>query len=212
MDKDKKQQKPNLYLLLDVKYNPIARGELLGSPDAPTWQVRILDGKIAQVCEQEKLQLVCMSDADVDFLGRVIQSRGDCIILERQRALDGKIRQNLRMPVGFSSVIYPITGTWRGQRTIKAHDLSCGGIAFLSEAALADRERLEVVIPITDEPLVLRGEVLRRKPAEQGRTFYALKFVDLCRDEEVLVRKAVFNIQLRSQARRDAALAGQQSL
>jgi hypothetical protein len=208
MDKtDKKQQKQNLYLLLDVKYTPIARGELLGSPDAPTWQVRILDGKIAQVRNQEKLQLVCMSDADVDFLGRVIQCRDDCIILERQRALDGKIRQNLRMPADFTSVIYPLTGTWQGQRAIKAHDLSCGGIAFYSEAALADRERLEIVIPVTDEPLILRGEVLRRKPAEQGRTFYALKFVDLCSDEEMYVRKAVFNIQLRSQNRRDAAMA-----
>lgn len=59
-----------------------------------------------------------------------------------------------------------------------------------------------MVIPITSEPVILRLEVLRQRPTDREDTvFYAGKFVDMCNDEEVLVREAVFNIQLQSRPR-----------
>jgi hypothetical protein len=192
-----KQAAEPLYLLLDSKYNPIARGLLLSPPDAESWQVRVLDDKLPAVERHSTLQLVSMGQGK-DLLGRLVRTRGDCVVLEPMRLLSEEVRQNLRMPTDFSSFIYPLTGGWKGRRRVKARDLSCGGITFYCRQELADREQLEVVIPITEQPLILRGEVLRRRPGDGGGdTLYALQFVDLCSDEETLVRRAVFHIQLR---------------
>ena len=53
-----------------------------------------------------------------------------------------------------------------------------------------------MVIPVTEEPVILRCEVLRRKELRNDKLLYAVKFVDMCEDEEVTVREAVFSIQL----------------
>ena len=54
-----------------------------------------------------------------------------------------------------------------------------------------------MVVPVTSQPLVVRGEILRQRPTErEGVTLYAAKFVNLCNDEEMLLREAVFNLQL----------------
>ena len=42
-------------------------------------------------------------------------------------------------------------------------------------------------------------QVLRMRPTERAAVplMYAAKFVDLCNDEETLLRESVFNLQLR---------------
>jgi hypothetical protein len=196
----------NSYLLLDSKYNPLARGQLVSPPTAANLQVRVLDNKLDAVTAHETIQLVNLSDEGGDFLGRIIQVRNDCVILEQIRMLGNEVRLNFRMPVRFSSVIYPLTGKWKGKREITAKDLSCSGISFYSQEPLADKEQLEVVIPTTELPLVLKCEILRHRPADQGPALYASKFIDTCHDEEVLVRKTVFNIQLQDRARAGASM------
>ena len=80
---------------------------------------------------------------------------------------------------------------------IKAKDLSCGGIAFWSPILLEDREIVEMVLPVTDSPLVVKSQILRVLPDEASdQPLYASKFVDLIHDEEALIRKAVFSIQI----------------
>jgi hypothetical protein len=190
-----------LYLLLNSKYVPIAQGRLLSPPDAPNWQVRVLGDKMEAVMKHQKIQLVSLSGDGNDLLGRIIQQRGDCIVLETLRPLGNEVRENLRLPASFSSFIYPLTGAWKGRRTITAHDISCGGITFHCDQELEMGERMEVVIPITEQPLILKGEVLRRSTTDQGNPFYALKFVEMCNDEEVIMRKSVFNIQLMNRVR-----------
>ena len=99
----------------------------------------------------------------------------------------------------FESVMYPVTGRWKGQRTFKAKDLSCGGIAFWSGIPLEEREIVEMVLPVTDSPLVVKTQVLRRLEDDSTELpLYASKFVDLIQDEESLIRKAVFSIQIDS--------------
>lgn len=192
----------NSYLILDSQNQPLARGLLESPPDAPTWQVRVLDDKVDDVMAHQQIQLVSMASSGAALLGRIIRSRNDFVVLEKLKSLDNDMRQNLRMPANFHSFLYPLTGAWRGRRELRANDLSCGGIAFYSTPGLNDRERVEIVIPITSQPLLLRLELLRQRPTdEEGVVFYAGKFIDLCNDEEMMVREAVFNIQLRSRPR-----------
>jgi hypothetical protein len=178
---------------------------LVSAPTAANLQVRVLDDKLDVVTAHKTVQMVNLADEGGDFLGRIIQVRNDCVVLEQLRLLGNEIRLNFRMPVCFSSVIYPLTGNWKGKREITAKDLSCSGISFYSQEPLADREHLEMVIPTTELPLVLKCEILRHRPNEQGPALYAAKFIDTCHDEEVLVRKTVFSIQIQDRARAGAS-------
>ena len=202
----KQELQSNAYLLLDSRNAPLARGLLESPPESATWQVRVLDDKISAVMEHEEIQMVSMASSGAALLGRILRSRNDFVVLEKLQKLDSDMRQNLRMPAHFRSFLYPVTGSWRGRREIRANDLSCGGLAFFCSGSLAERERVEVVIPITTEPVILRLEILRQRPTDQEDTvFYAGKFVDMCNDEEMLVREAVFNIQLQSRPRPSGA-------
>ena len=42
-----------------------------------------------------------------------------------------------------------------------------------------------MVIPVTEEPVILRCEILRRQELRNDKLLYAVKFVDMCEDEEV---------------------------
>ena len=54
-----------------------------------------------------------------------------------------------------------------------------------------------MVLPVTDAPLIVRTQVLRQLPDEGSREpLYASRVVDLIHDEEALIRKAVFSIQI----------------
>ena len=104
---------------------------------------------------------------------------------------------NLRVPVQFKSFIYPLTGRWKGRREVESNDLSCGGVAFFTNHGLQIGEQVEIVVPVTSEPLVVRCELLRLRPTERSESMmYAAKFVELCDDEETMLREAVFNLQL----------------
>ena len=94
--------------------------------------------------------------------------------------------------------MYPVTGWWKGQRAFRAKDLSCGGIAFYSAYPLEDREIVEMVLPVTDSPLIVKTQVIREVNEVGSPPLYAAKFVDLIQDEEALIRKAVFSIQIRT--------------
>ena len=85
------------------------------------------------------------------------------------------------------------------ERALKAKDLSCGGLAFYPGVALEPREIVEIVLPVTDSPLVVKAQVIRDMTGEdKAHPLYASKFVDLIQDEEALIRKAVFSIQIDS--------------
>ena len=55
----------------------------------------------------------------------------------------------------------------------------------------------------TEEPVILICEVLRRQELQNDRYMYATKFVDMCEDEEVVVREAVFSLQLQNRDARE---------
>ena len=188
-----------LYLMLDSKNNPIARGRIQGKTDGPFWQIQVEDGKIDEILEHKKLKLLSIMDTGPSHEGVIVRSRNDMIQLEVTKLTPaaGDMRKNLRVIVQFNSFIYPVSGAWRGRRIVQSNDLSCGGIAFFTDHSLQIGEQLEVVIPVTSQPLVVRCELLRMRPTERADILYAAKFVGLCNDEETLLREAVFNLQLR---------------
>lgn len=191
-----------LYALLDSRNAVLTQGRLENPPDAPDWQVRVPEDKISAVMEHEEIQLVPI-DGDGDaLLGRVRRNRNDLIVLQKLQSLGSEMRQNLRMPTHFQSFIYPVSGGWKGRRQAEANDLSCGGVAFFCAQQLEDGEVVELVVPITSEPLILKCQVLRRRPSDRkDEVLYAAKFVEMCDDEEMIVREAVFSVQVRSRAR-----------
>ena len=191
-----------LYALLDSRNAVLTQGRLENPPDAPDWQVRVPEDKISAVMEHEEIQLVPI-DGDGDaLLGRVRRNRNDLIVLQKLQSLGSEMRQNLRMPTHFQSFIYPVSGGWKGRRQAEANDLSCGGVAFFCAQQLEDGEVVELVVPITSEPLILKCQLLRRRPSDrEDEVLYAAKFVEMCDDEEMIVREAVFSVQVRSRAR-----------
>ena len=186
-----------LYLILDSKGTPLANAVLESPPNSEVLQIRILGGKEEAVAAHREIQLIGMDDSTPNRVGVIIRQRDDKMVIQPTAALGPAARANLRILTDFESVMYPVTGRWKGQRTFKAKDLSCGGIAFWSGIPLEEREIVEMVLPVTDSPLVVKTQVLRRLEDDSTELpLYASKFVDLIQDEESLIRKAVFSIQI----------------
>lgn len=187
------------YLILDAEKRPLTYGELLDPPEAERFQIRVPADRLETVMERPTVQLIGISEGAGVLVGRVEDSRGDdIVVITKLEALDENLRQNLRMPVRFSTFLYPVTGAWKGRRQAESVDLSCGGIGFTCRERLEEDELLEIVIPITIQPLVVTCRILRIRQEEDGGFFYAAEFVELCNGEESMLREAVFSVQLSS--------------
>ncbi|MCI8801729.1 MAG: PilZ domain-containing protein [Oscillibacter sp.] len=198
-------QDSSTYLILDSANTPLAHGKMETPPGSTPMRMLVLEAKVDDVMEHGEVNLVGMGSSDLPMRCRVLRQRGDRVLLEKLGTLDGELRRNLRVPVQFDTFLYPLDGAWTGRRTARSLDLSCGGIAFLAEDGLELHDRAEIVVVPTEEPVLLRCEVLRKQEREGGAFFYATKFVDMCEDEEVAVREAVFSLQLQSSPRKPSA-------
>lgn len=189
-------------MIADSQGTPLSRGVLESVPAENTWNVRVLDGGMALVLEHNVVQLIGMNDDLPGMIGSIVDTRGeDVLVVERIDDLGLKARQNLRVPVVFHSFLYPVSGSWQGRRPIVSQDLSCGGIAFRCSPTPEVGEIVELAIPITIYPLLLKARVIRRvlSPSD-GETIVSAAFVKMIRDEETLVRKAVFSQQIRNRS------------
>jgi len=196
------KQEERTYMILDSQNNPIAPGQMVSPPGDEMLQVLVLENKIDDVARHEIIHLIAMGSDDASLQCQVLRERGDKVILKRIAALDPEVRRNLRVPVKFDSFVYPITGSWRGRRSVQSLDLSCGGGAFRGDAGLEEGERVELVVPTVDAPLIMRCQILRVKELQDEKRLYATKFIDMCEDEEVTVRETVFSLQLQSRNQR----------
>ncbi len=187
-----------LYLLLDSKGTPLANAVLESPPNSEVLQIRVLNDKADEVAAHREIQLIGIDDSTPNRVGVIVRQRDDKLVIQPTAALDSNARENLRILTDFSSVMYPVSGRWKGQRAVRGKDLSCGGVAFYASTALEDREIVELVLPVTDSPLVIKTQILRTLKEEGNVPLYAAKFIDLIQDEEALIRKAVFSIQIRT--------------
>lgn len=183
-------------LLLDSGNKALAEGIMQSPLSGDTLLIQVLGDKEDLVAEHEILHIITDGAGDASLRCRLLQQRGERIQLEKLEELAPGFRRNLRVPVQFNSFIYPVTGKWKGRHEIRSIDLSCGGIGFFANCRLEIGEVLEVVIPMTEQPVIVRCEILRSEELRNDRVMYAAKFVNMCNDEEFMVRKAVFAIQL----------------
>ena len=186
------------YLILDSKGRPVVHCTSLDSLSAPMWRLEMSEQDVECVMTHKNICLVGTADNCPAAEGRIVRSKGEMVWVESVRALNEELRENLRIPVRFETFLYPVTGTWKGRRTAISYDLSCGGVAFYCAQPLEAGEIAELVVTVTSQPLVLRVKILRRLPSAEPIPLYAARFVDLVREEESMVREAVFSIQLRS--------------
>ncbi len=183
-----------IYLLLNDEDVPFGRGVLITAPDAAEMCVKVIEGEVDEIGENKLITLVGTRKTVPSLQGAVARVSGNTI---RLRRVDSKedVREMLRVDVAFDSLIYPISGQWTGRRKVEFIDLSCGGIAFYCDESMERGERIEVVIPVTPQPLLMRCRILRSWE-RGGRNCYAARFVEMCYDEEKLICEAVFGIQL----------------
>ena len=191
------------YLILDTQNHALANGELVTAAGASPMRLNILNNKVDSVMEHEVVTLFSSSSEELPIQCRILRQRGDAVFLEKIATLDPEVRRNLRVPVKFDTFLYALPGSaWTGRRRAQSIDLSCGGIAFYSDFYLEVHDEVEIVVTPTEEPVILHCEVLKRQEL-QNRFMYATKFVDLCEDEEVAVREAVFSLQLQARDTQD---------
>ena len=185
-----------LYLVLDSQGRALCQGILESSPHADMLQVRLLGDEWEETALTGEVQLIGLDDSLPARRGEITRQRGCQIVVRPTAELGAEARENLRVRTNFKSVIYPVSGAWQGRRTVWGYDLSCGGVAFYCAQPLDIGEVAEMVLVVTDEPLLVRFRVLRQLPSDDERPLYAAKFVDLIQDEEAMIRRAVFSIQL----------------
>lgn len=189
----------NIYLILDTQNHALASGEMVTPPDASPIRMNVLDNQVDEVMRHEVITLFGSSSKELPIQCRILRQRGDTILVEKIASLDPEVRRNLRVPAKFDTFLYALPGcSWWGRIPAQSVDLSCGGIAFYADRFLELHEHMEVVVTPTEEPVILHCEILRRQELQNGRYMYATKFVDMCEDEEVVVREAVFSLQLQS--------------
>ncbi len=185
------------YMISDSQNEPLARAILETPPNSKIWNIQILDDDLEQVLEHEIINLISLNADHPDMTGRILSSdHVNMIKVEPVNLLGESLRQNLRVPARFDSFLYPVSGSWTGRVPIICHDLSCGGIAFFCNFQLRIAEEVELVIPITSQPVILRARILRLRPSNSNIPLYSAKFLGLIHDEEVIVREAVFSQQI----------------
>ena len=184
------------YLIVNDRDKAVGKAELASPLGGEVIQFRLLVERGEPIEVGQVLRFMGNEESTPDFEGRVERRREDQIVVRSTAPLDKSTRKNLRVDVQFSSLIYPISGSWKGQRVIRGEDLSCGGVAFYCTEKLQVGEIAQIVLPMTENPLLLQVEILRIHTDRGPLPLYASRFVEMIHDEEALVRRAVFDIQL----------------
>ena len=175
------------YLILDTQNKALANGELASPPGTSPMRLNILDNKVDNVMKHQVITLFSASTDELPIQCRILRQRGDAVLVEK-----------------IATFVYPLAGSaWRGRVPVQSIDLSCGGIAFYAGHTFESHEQMEIVVTPTEEPVILHCEILRQQELQNGRYMYATKFVDMCEDEEVVVREAVFSLQLQARDAQD---------
>ena len=185
-----------LYLILDKTGHALAQAVLESPRITEVVQLRLTEETEVDFLQVGEIQCIGLDNGSASMRGEVTMQRGERLVIRPGAMLGAEARENLRIQTDFESVMYPVTGYWKGQRAIRGHALSCGGVAFHTAQPVKVGEVVQIVLPVTDSPLLLRTRVLRKLDTDEPEPLYAARFIDLCLDEEVTIRKAVFSIQV----------------
>ena len=194
----KEKRHGELYVITGRNRTPLARAMIYGDPNGKMWQAELVSGEAELILAEETVELVRLGEDMYTLVGRVKEQKGKYILIESIIGRSGDARRSLRVPIDYDTYIYSADGTWKGRCLVKCKDLSCGGIAFHLPMQLTLGEWVDVVVRTQEEPLVIRGEVLRELEKKDDMSGYAVCFRDICPDEDALLCKEVFGVQLRA--------------
>ena len=187
----------SMFLLLNADGQTLGSGTLVGPLRSGRIELKLspISGQIPE--GEPVIHMVGMGDTSLALRCRVIGRKGRTLFLKKTELLSPDYRENLRVKTDFCSFLYPLDDSLRGRCPIESKDLSCGGIAFYADEELQKGQIFEIVIPVTEEPIIVPGRLLRSQQDGQ-KTLYAAAFSDLCHDQEREIRGAVFRIQLQN--------------
>ena len=188
------------FLISDAEHRPIALAHLESPANEKPFNLLIQTYEpgtpSTALSIQQKINLIDI-DNDLAMEGVIVNHSADRLLVEPGQRLGPEARKNLRVRTSFESLMFPVSGAWRGQHKFISHDLSSGGIALRSSLPLECGETLELILPVMEPPLLVKACVLRPLPSNYPEQLYAAKFLNLTDDEDALIRKSVFAIQLR---------------
>ena len=191
--------KSGRYILLNDSGARLANGQLENPVKAGEIRIRIPEEKALEVLKHARLWLKEETEGALPQAGYIVQFKDGVLSLILQQEEGIRLRQSLRVPICFDTLLYAKDEDGTRRYKVESYDLSCGGIAFFCSSPLAVGKRYEIVIPMTlPKPLLLSCELLRKENAQDGRTLYAARFVDMYGSQEAMVCEAVFGIQLSS--------------
>lgn len=189
---------PYKYIVTDSQNIPLSLAYLTSKPDAEVLELKVPEEEVDIVVDHEKIRLVCLEGNSPTKVARILSYQGNTISLEPLETLGSEVRENLRVLASYESFLYPLSDDWTGRLPVQIHDLSSSGAAFFCEAMLESGEVVELAIPATEPPLLMKTKILRRRPTTRNSNLYAAKFVDIIDDEEFLLRESVFSHQIRN--------------
>ena len=192
-----------IYLILDKDGVALAQAVLESPRITEIVQLRLTKEMELDFVQLGEIQCIGLDNSTASLRGTVTMQRGERLVVRPTATLGEEARENLRIQTDFESVMYPITGYWKGQMAIRGHDLSCGGVAFHTQQPLKAGETVEIVLPVTDSPMLLNTRILRELNTNDPWPLYAARFINLCLDEEFAIRKAVFSIQVENPRPKD---------
>lgn len=185
-----------IYLILDKNGVALAQAVLESPRITEIVQLRLTKETELDFVQLGEIQCIGLDNSTASLRGTVTMQRGERLVVRPTATLGEEARENLRIQTDFESVMYPISGYWKGQVAIRGHDLSCGGVAFHTQQPLKAGESVQIVLPVTDSPMLLNTRILRELNTNDPWPLYAARFINLCLDEEFAIRKAVFSIQV----------------
>lgn len=185
------------FLISDRQHKPLAVANLQSPPREKPFLLSITRYEPGIAVNALSIQQkICLIDIDKDIAmeGTIVNRGGDRILVQPGQQLGPEARRNLRVRTAFESLMFPSGDTgWQGQQKFISQDLSSGGIALYTDVPLECGEKVELVLPVMEPPLLVKANILRPLP---GKNLYAAQFYDLTYDEDALIRKEVFAIQL----------------
>ena len=196
-----------IYLILDKDGVALAQAVLESPRITEIVQLRLTKETELDFVQLGEIQCIGLDNSTASLRGTVTMQRGERLVVRPTATLGEEARENLRIQTDFESVMYPITGYWKGQMAIRGHDLSCGGVAFHTQQPLKAGETVQIVLPVTESPLLLNTRMLRALNTNDPWPLYAARFINLCLDEEFAIRKAVFSIQVENPRPKEGAKA-----
>lgn len=191
----------NRYLLLDSRNVPLAHVVLESSTDNGLLTVRFTDKETENAQGHEIYRLLGIGKNQPPIQCQLVKQRDRRMVLERISYLEPEQRKDLRVPLHGKSFLYYTVNDTLTRCEIEFVDISCGGTAFYGPIGLENVGDCEIVLLITANPLIVACKILNARELRSEKALYAAKFLNLCNDEETMIREGVFSVQLESRAR-----------